>query len=338
MHGMSRLFWSQFLLLLVAGSAQASQGLFAENEVLKVELRGPLAATIGDKRNPVERPFAVVVDGDEWPVAVRTRGKSRLKLCRFPPLRFNFRDSAIEEGPFARVGKVKVVTHCENRPANDDNVLEEYLAYRLFNLFTERSHRVRLLRIRYVDTEKPKRAPVEKYAFAIEPLDDLAARTGAEVAAVEHLARRRIDLEQAALAFVFQYLISNLDWSLVKAYGDSECCHNMKVLEADGAQFVVPYDFDMSGLVYPKYVLRAPNTSSRMSRSRKYAGYCFDGLDLEGAIATVVASEAEIMALVDSLDWSEERAIKERHKFFQKFFAEAREAGLAERMQRSCIG
>ena len=334
----SRLFWSHFLLIFLAGSVHASDGLFADHSILELELRGPVADTIRDKRNPKERPFVVIVDGEEWPVAVRSRGKSRLKLCRFPPLRFNFKASGIEHGPFTGLGKLKVVTHCKDKAANEDNVLEEYLAYRLFNLFTPLSHRVRLLHIRYVDTEKQKRAPLEMVAFAIEPLEDLAARTATEVASVEHVVAGRIDREQAALAFVFQYLIANLDWSLVAALGETVCCHNMKVLESDGAQYVVPYDFDLSGFVYPKYVLRVPNTTTRTSRNRKYAGYCFGGLPLDDAIDAVVAKEEEIMALVDSLDWAEPRAVEERREFFRKFFAEAREPGLVERMQRSCIG
>lgn len=269
---------------------------------------------------------------------VRVRGKSRRTFCRFPPLRLDFSASGITDGPFAGLGKVKLVSHCSDGAANTDNLLEEYAAYRMLNVLTERSHRVRLLRIRYIDTEKARREPLEKYAFALEPLESVAERTGAETGSVEHVIASRIDREQAAIAFVFQYLIANVDWSLVTADGATECCHNTQILFEDDQLFIVPYDFDLSGFVYPWYARRAKNMQTRTSRRRSYIGYCFGGLRLEGAIAAVVAAEDEIMALIDDLAWAEEKHVQDRREFLREFFAQAGEAGFAQQMSESCVG
>ena len=47
--------------------------------------------------------------------------------------------------------KFRVVTHCRDRDEYEENVLEEYLAYRIYALLTEISFRVRLARITYGD-------------------------------------------------------------------------------------------------------------------------------------------------------------------------------------------
>jgi hypothetical protein len=338
MNRVTCLICSHFLLLAVAGNANATLPLFADDAVLEIELTGPVGKTTRDKRDSDERGFVIAARGGEWPVQVRVRGKSRRTFCKFPPLRLNFLGSGITDGPFAGLGKVKLVTHCAQGAAYSDNLLEEYAAYRMLHLLTERSHRVRLLRIRYVDTEKARREPLEKFAFALEPLDSVAERMGAEVGAVGHVVTSRIDREQAAIAFVFQYLIANVDWSLVTADGETECCHNMQILLANDKQVVVPYDFDLSGFVYPGYARRAKNMRTRTSRKRNYIGYCLGGLQLDNAIAAVVAVEDEIMALIEGLAWSDEKYVQDRREFLREFFAQAAAGGLAERMTESCVG
>ena len=338
MSPLARFFWSQFLLLTVATSADAASPLFEDDSILDVEMRGPVARTVRDKRDSDERGFVIVADNGEWPVQVRVRGKSRRTFCRFPPLRLHFDATEIEGGPFAGLGKVKLVTHCGNGAEAQDNLLEEYVAYRVLNLMTERSHRVRLLRIRYVDTEKTRSDPLEKFAFVLEPLESVAERTGSEVAEVEHLAISRVDRDQAAIAFVFQYLIANIDWSLVTADGESNCCHNNRILQADNTQFIVPYDFDLSGFVYPKYARRAKGMETRTVRRRNYTGYCLGGMQVDDAVAAAAAIEDEVMALLENLDWAEPKETGDREQFLRAFFAEASGEGLAQRMEKSCVG
>ena len=251
----ARLLWSHFFGVMVVGVAVADDALFSGAEVLDVTLTGPIGDTARDKRRPSERAFRIAVGDQDWPVAVRTRGKSRLVYCGFPPLRLNFAEGETTSGPFAGLDKVKLVTQCRDSSRSRDDLLEEYAAYRMLNAVTSLSHRVRLLRIRYVDSKKPKRDPVVEYAFPIEPLQPVAHRNLADVLPLRQLVVSRVNRDQAALVFVFQYLIANLDWSLVRAKGDDECCHNVKVLTAGDEQLLVPYDFDLSGLVEMKQVL-----------------------------------------------------------------------------------
>lgn len=338
MNWIVRLWWSHFVLVTAFGVACAEEGLFAGNDILEVELRGPIRATARDRRQPTERPFVIAVNGREWPVAVRARGKSRLVFCNFPPLRLNFEAAETDSGPFSGLGKVKLVTHCRGGDSNLDNLLEEYAAYRVLNVLTEFSHRVRLLKIRYTDGGEPRSRATLSYAFAIEPLDSVAERNGVEVATLEHLVKARIDRQQAGLVFVFHYLIANLDWSLVKGDGDDECCHNTQVLAADGELLLIPYDFDLSGLVSARYARQAPNLSRRPTRNREYAGYCLEGLDLGAAVEAVSARRAEIMQVITALEWARPKDMAARVEFLEAFFAEAEAGGLAERLAADCVG
>ena len=339
MRALTYLLWSQILLFGCIAEAYAAPLLFESDEILELKLSGPLKATLRDRRNPRERPFTVVTsDGGEWPVAVRTRGKSRTKLCSFPPLRLNFETDRVLDGPFVGQDKVKLVTHCADRAPGGDDLLEEFVAYRIFAFLSDYGHRARLLRITYVDTDKKRREPLLRYAFALEPTEQLAARTGATPLETEHLVKSRIDREQAALVFVFQYLIANLDWSLVKNRQDDACCHNVHLVQREGRDYLVPHDFDLSGLVIPDYARRAPNLAQRPSRRRSYQGYCMDGLPLEQAIAAVLARQEEIMALVEGLPWADAEEAAERRVFFGKFFDEARAGDLGARMAGDCIG
>ncbi len=324
------------LLLLVA--AQGHAELFDSDEVLSIDLQGPLVETLRDRSRRAERPFTLMVDGSALEVAVRVRGKSRAEECRFPPLRLNFEDAQADSTVFANLDKLKLVTHCQKTRHFEQNVLEEYAAYRMFARLSEFSHRARLIRVRYVDTSKPGRDPVVRYAFALEPIEQVARRTAAEVQHVPHVVESRLAVEQAALVFVYHYLIANTDWSLVTAQGEQNCCHNGSLLLKDGRNYLVPYDFDLSGFVNPRYARPDPDLPIRRITSRLYRGYCIDGVDVAAAIDAILAAEADLLDMVRDLPDAVAKDADKRLAFLGKFFELARSGGLAERLESSCVG
>ena len=341
MHAMRSLLLvacSQILLLLCCSDTALATPLFASDEVLEVELRGPIGSTVRDKRKRAERPFTIVVDGESWPVDVRVRGKSRVGQCRFPPLRLDFRRDAVIGGPFAGLGKVKLVTHCKDADHYDANLFEEYATYRMFSLLSEFSHRVRLMRIRYVDTAKPGKAALVRYAFALEPIELVARRMQAVEHEVPHVVKSRLATDQAALVFVFHYLIANSDWSLVTAEDEETCCHNGRLLHKEGRNYIVPYDFDLSGFVNARYADPGPSLPIRRVTSRLYRGYCIKGLDLGVAVDAIVAREAGITGVVKALPDAAEKGADERLDFLAPFFEYARAGGLAARLEAKCVG
>ncbi len=332
------LMWSHFLALACAGIAHAETPLFTANEVLDIELRGPLEATLRDTDERAASPFQLRVGDRSVDVAVRVRGKSRAEVCSFPPLRIDFDAVSAADTAFAGQDRLKLVTHCRSSPGYDLNVLEEYAAYRMFEMLSTMAYRTRLLRVRYVDTTRPDAEPLVRHAFLLESPHELAARQGGELLNVPHVVKDKLDLDQAARVFVFHYLIASTDWSLVTADDDERCCHNIDLVRQDGRDYAVPYDFDLAGLVAPRYARRSAKTGVSSRRDRRYRGYCIDTAHLVTAIAAVRAREADFQALLRSLPGRPARDVTKHSRFLEDFFDEAADpASLAAAFDRACI-
>jgi hypothetical protein len=173
------------LALPASGTAQA---LFASPDALHLTLATDLRALLrdrGDERqdHPATLTF---MDSTGNPVAleiaVRTRGNFRLRrsTCAFPPLRLDFPKQRTAGTPFAGQDKLKLVTHCQSRASFEQNLLHEYLVYRILNLLTDKSFRARLARVTYRDLARPTDS-LTRYAALLESDAELAARHGARV-------------------------------------------------------------------------------------------------------------------------------------------------------------
>ncbi len=145
---MSQLMKKSFLLALLCIAVHSiASPLFDDNAVIDVELIGPIGSLIKKKDDSTEVPFVLKANAVEQQVQIRVRGKSRLRLCKFPPLRLNFSDSDTEQTVFAGQDKIKLVTHCRSNDASQVDALQEYAVYRIFNIISDISYRVRLLHI-----------------------------------------------------------------------------------------------------------------------------------------------------------------------------------------------
>jgi hypothetical protein len=328
------------ILCLCANSAHAAsaESLFDSYDVLTVELRGPLTTTRRDTEERNERSFVLDIDGQRLDVAVRVRGNSRARVCNFPPLRLKFSPNDTSGTAFVGQDELKLVTHCKDTRSYEQNVLSEYAAYRILGMLSEVAFRVRLMRIRYVDTDKPDAAALIRYGFVVEPETELADRVGGAVLQLPHVVKGLLETEQAATVFVFQYLIGNTDWSLVNSIDEEFCCHNVKLLGIGELNYVVPYDFDLAGLVDARYAKPDPSIGTRSVRARRYRGYCVKGLPLEEVIAELVAQEGAIADVVGNLPGATDKDRRNRTKYLEKFFVEARDTDkLGKKFERRCI-
>ncbi len=202
------------------GAAGKTAPLFVGNDALDVTIEAPFTRIMRERSTEEDLPAILTfkdVDGGtvSLEIGVRNRGKYRQqrRICPFAPLRLNFRKSGVKDTLFATVDKIKLVTHCRSgRDSYQQAVLREYLAYRILNIITDYSYRVRLLRIQYVDTQDGDTNP-DNFGFLIEHRDQLADRIGVAIRDLESV--RVADLESANtnLGSLFQYLIGNTDFS-----------------------------------------------------------------------------------------------------------------------------
>jgi hypothetical protein len=173
----------------------------------------------------------------------------------------------------------------------------------------------------------------------VEPESALAARTGGEKLRVKGINRLTLNTRQASTTFAFQYLIGNTDWGLVAAIGAENCCHNGIMLDVGGSHYFVPYDFDQSGLVYARYAKPAPEVKARSVRTRRYRGYCIDGMDEAVGIAAIEARKQEIIELVAGLPDAKPKVLESRMNYLQEYFDASRNPGqLAADFRSRCLG
>ena len=266
--------------LLAAARAQTDRvppapGLFGPDEPLALTLTTNLKAVMKDRgsQSPYHAAVLSYAGADGVPVSldirVKTRGLFRLKptTCQFAPLMLHFAKKRAAQTIFAGQEKLKLVTHCQNRDDYEQYVVEEYLIYRVYNLLTERSLRVRLTRMTYVDSTG-KEAPLTRHGFLLEDDRELAARNRAVLVQQKGLLQEDIDHETMGLVAVFQYMIGNTDWSV---WG----LHNIKLLEdSAGVMRPVPYDFDWSGVIAPPYARPDARLPIESVRQRLFRGAC----------------------------------------------------------------
>ena len=341
---MSRFLVVILLLAALAATAGASP-LFDDDAILDVTLSGPLGTIARDKKEDerIEYPFVLGVGGVDIPISARVRGKSRTIVCRFPPLRLKIPAGGAEQTAFAGQDKLKLVTHCRNdKQRFENNLLEEYTAYRIFNQITDAGYRVRLLRVSYDDTDsKLKDLDRPYYGFLIESDDELAARLGAEIAEIGGVPYSQLNSDHTALFYVFQYLIGNFDWSFVTAEDAKTCCHNVDLLTKDEQLYPIPYDFDFSGLVNASYAKVPAEVGARRVTQRVYRGYC--KLEIEqvaAALDEIVARRDAIMTVVENSPVVGDEDTRSRVRYIGYFFDEVaadREA-LLEEFDSDCVG
>jgi len=274
--------------------------LFQSHDVIRMTLRTNIEWIRDVRSDSVQADGTLTfidLDGSEVvrPVKTRARGNFRRekKNCNFPPLRLNFPTRQMEGTVFEGQDKLKLVTPCNHgRDDFQTYIFREYLAYRLFNIMTPASFRVRLVEITYEDVDGDYDTRT-KYAFLIEDQEPMAERSRATFQDVTQFHPSRAFAEYSVLTAMFNYMIGNTDWSPVYF-------HNVKLIRTEeGHHLTVPYDFDSSGTVNPRYATVDPALQDRIRRvtNRLYRGFCRPELTHGPATARFAETRAEVTAL-----------------------------------------
>jgi hypothetical protein len=293
--------------------------LFASDEVVEFTLTADFDKIKGDRKEESEyRPGVMTVTADdgsprEIEVKLKTRGKFRLKTCRFPPLRLNLPKGSLDGTVFDGQNKIKLVTHCRDGEGDEQNLLEEYLVYRTYNVITDRSFRVRLARITYVDTSGDD-DPLTRFAFFIEEVDAIADRLGGLILNVKQVHPKHLSARESARMAVFEYMVGNTDWSMIYF-------HNVELLRtAESVHVPVPYDFDWAGFVAPSYAKPDKSLNIRSVRDRIYRGFCRPDVDYTDIYAEFVSLRPEFEALYTDLEGFQEDKVEDALSYVKGFY------------------
>ncbi len=272
--------------------------LFRSDVPLELELAGPLRAIwrqrADDERFWTEATLSLA--GRRVPVLVKVKGRNRARHCEVPPYKIRVYPQTVTGTVLAGQRVLRLFSHCRDVLSYEHRAVEEYLVYRTLNLLTDWSLRARLVRMTYRDTDLDR---VETYfAVITENVGQLAARTGWQEVNAAAVGPRAIEPNQAALLGLFNLLIGNTDFSVLRGPPGEECCHNVGLIGSPGGPTIpVPYDFDSAGIVDAPYAEPSPELPITSVRVRHYRGLCVHDNYIPGLLERFMAHRGAIEAL-----------------------------------------
>ena len=267
-----------------------------------------------------------------WNVKIRVRGNRRKEYCNLPPVKIDFKKEHLKDiGLQKDHDKLKVVNDCQKGSKCDAYLLREYLAYRIFNIFTEKSFRVKLIQISYVDT-KGKKDFGKNYAFIIENPREMAQRLGGKLYEIPFFDHRYAKNEITALVDIFQYMIGNTDYRI-------NVHHNIKMIRVSGSDlfFPIPYDFDYSGLVNTNYSTPAKGLTTKDVRTRVFMGLCEEEEVWIEAFQIVKDHEKEIIDLINNFEHLKGNEKKYVLQYVNSFFKKIKKPSAYHHITQRCM-
>ncbi len=311
--------------------------LFAAPDPLSITLRADIR-WLRDERSDVDETEGTITVGEPGgsglPVKVRARGNFRRdkRNCNFPPLRLNFATKSAEGTVFEGQDKLKLVAPCHDARDNyQQYVLQEYLAYRVFELLTPVAYRTRLVHITFDDVNG-RYDTRTKTAFLIESDEMMAERNRGEASEWDFFHPLRFDSQQSALVALFQYMIGNTDFS-------TPYFHNAALIRRDdGAYLPVPYDFDFSGVVNAGYATPDPSIPIRDVRERIFRGFCDERVDHAALRRHFLSRRDAVRSLYEGMQELEAGGRRSALEYYDKFYQVLQDDKKYEReILRSCI-
>jgi hypothetical protein len=209
----------------------------------------------------------------------------------------NFKHTDLYVNSVQQLEKMKVVSECKTSVSYEEYVLREYLGYKLYQLLSDKSFKVKLLQLTTINTGSKKRKSNTSYAFLIEEVDDLAKRTNLDYLDIETASSENVIDENMAMIAMFQYMIGNTDWSVAGA-------HNLKLLKGSHPKaYAVPYDFDYSGLVNASYAVPTPGLGISSVRTRYFKCPCYSGDVFKQTIEEFKKQKSSMLEAIDNFPY-----------------------------------
>jgi len=250
-------------------------------------------------------------------VKIKARAVTRRKICYFPPIKIKFKKDYFQGSSVGEFNKLKLVTHCKEQPAFTQRLIEEYLIYQAYQLLSNYSYRVRLLKINYIDTGSNS-DPGWNYAFLIEDIDQLAQRNNSIEIETKNLHMEYTNRFISTLMPTFQYMIGNTDWSV-------PALHNIKLIKVNDPlapnPIPIPYDFDYSGLVDAPYAIHSEHLNLENITDRLYRGFCRTEDEFHQVFKIFLEKKDEILSLFQENKLLDKQTIHNDIEYLEEFFS-----------------
>jgi len=260
-------------------------------------------------------------------VQVKARGNLRRDLCTLPPLSLNIGNSGIKTDSLQDVIRMKMEVRCKNAAQYEPYVLREYLAYKIYNIISPLSYRVRLVRLTIINTGKNNEV-TEDWAFLQEPDELMTLRLDGKMIKNDELSMSRVNPEVFNSLSMFQYMIGNGNYSVTGRY-------NLNILALNSGNpsgfLPVPYDFDFSGLVNTDYAIPSEALGTSSIQERYYLGLCRPKQVHEETIQELAQFEDEIMEYIKDFEYLDDKEKVDMIEYLDSYFKESRESWFIDR-------
>jgi len=251
-------------------------------------------------------------------VKLRARGNYRRENCYFPPVKVKISKAAYKGTLFKGHKKLKLVLPCLLQKDNSDNVVKEYIAYKLYELISPYNFKTRLVDVTLSEPKGKKERIHEVKGIFIEDDKKISKRFNGKFVERSINPMAQDDLCCVQNSF-FQFMIGNIDFSIAKQ-------HNAKLLYIDKDIYPIPYDFDMCGLVNASYatVSQTQNNEIHITSvtQRQYRGLKRDIETIETVRQDFLSKKSEMLELIDSFEmyFNNPREFENCKTFIQEFF------------------
>jgi hypothetical protein len=321
----SKLFSLLFVALLAAINAKGQNPsidkvkFFEDTTILSATITTDMKRLFNHKnKTGISLPgrFSTTLDGGtvvDEPISLQVRGHFRKGYCYIPPLTISFKSP---QNKVMKLGSLKLVSQCSTAAFSEVYLLKEFLVYKIYNLFTNLSFKVRLLNLNIVDSAAKKK-PITEYAFFLEDDKELAKRNNCKDWKKSPIGDQNTDRHQMAMVSIFEYMIGNTDWSVLAR-------HNIRLLVSTSNSvqqfYAVPYDFDYSGFVNTAYATPDPKLEISDVRERVYRGYPYTMEELEEVLTVFKNQKNNIYLLINNFPllnlWNKKDMINYLDDFF----------------------
>jgi hypothetical protein len=247
-------------------------------------------------------------------IEVEVRGHFRRAYCYLPPLKLIYKHNPA--AAFYHLKSLKLVSSCMPARDDDQNLLKEFIAYKIYNVITDKSFRVRLLNLSYQDSSGKKKT-ITDHAFLMEDISELAKRNGCTDWTDKKFVSEATDRRQMTIVAIFEYMIGNTDWSV-------PVDHNIKLIhskhDSTSRPYVIPYDLDFSGFVNTNYSFPDERLGIESVRQRLYRGFPRTMDELNVVLDIYKGQKENIYALVNNFNLFTNTTKKEVTDYLDGFY------------------
>ena len=314
-----------FLIFFLSGNLVKAQSFsvdksrfFSDTSILDVTIKTNLGKMFGRKKEGEQfgGTFTTKLGGVTInnPVTLSFRGHSRKELCYMPPLEIDFKNE--KDSGFSAPGSLKLTSECKTYGEFGQYLLKEFIIYRIYNLLTDMSFRVRLLNLNFIDSAGKKK-PVTGYSFLTEDIKDMAKRNDCRNWKHRKLAAADADRRQMTIVGIFEYMIGNTDWGVAVN-------HNTRYIisrkDSLARPYVVPYDFDYSGFVNTSYAVPDEKLGIESVRERLYRGLPRTMDEVNEALDIFKKQKENIYTLIEKFDLLTSNSKKDIISYLDEFY------------------